>query len=89
LPRLNSLHCGAGRPFEGLGVRRSQSPGAPHTTLTVFTLSSASMRVFPSVAATVKIRERLRIASGSQPASGSASVNLHENNGDIVDRAAI
>ena len=70
-------------------MRCSQSPGAPHTTLTVFTVSSASMRVFPSVAATMKVRERLRIGSDSQPASGSASINLHEHNGDIVDRAAI
>jgi hypothetical protein len=29
------------------------------------------------------------MASGSQPACGSVSINLHENNGDIVDRAAI
>ena len=43
----------------------------------------------PEAEETVKVRERLRIASGSQPASGSASINLHENNSDIVDRAAI
>jgi hypothetical protein len=47
------------------------------------------MRVFPNIAATVKVRKRLRIASGSQPPSGSVSINLHENNRDIVDRAAI
>jgi hypothetical protein len=38
------------------------------------------MRVFPNIAATVKVRKRLRIASGSQPPSGSVPINLHENN---------